>query len=357
MISNHKTKVLAGGSLAVMLLAASGARAATGTAAGTTVSNTASVGYSIGGVAQPTVNSNAASFLVDRKANVMVAEVGGAATFTSYGQNNQVTTFTVTNTTNAVQDFRLFGVNTLAGVTTTVLNHVDTTGVTNIRVFVDANNNGQYDSGIDTATFIDELAPDASKTVFLVADLPASGPAGGVAGVVLTAVLATSGTGGVLGGDLVASLLDDPNAIDTVFADGAGVGDLARDGRFSAEDEYDVYGVSAEATKFATVISDPVNGVVAPKAIPGAVIEYCIAVKNIGLQSITGVSVTDNIPTNTTYLPGSIHVGGTFLLGACVLDGPSVADATAFNGTGVSATLPTLTAGSISTTRFRVTVN
>jgi hypothetical protein len=81
---------------------------------------------------------------------------------------------------------------------------------------------------------------------------------------------------------LTQSLLDDPAQIDTVFADAAGYADLLRDGRFSAGDEYAVAGATADVTKTAVVISDPMNGIVAPKAIPGAVVEYCIAVKNIG---------------------------------------------------------------------------
>jgi hypothetical protein len=66
--------------------------------------------------------------------------------------------------------------------------------VTNIRVFVDVNGNGTYDAATDTATYIDELAPDATKTVFVVADVPASGPASGISGVELTAVVAAGGS-------------------------------------------------------------------------------------------------------------------------------------------------------------------
>ncbi|KSB87751.1 hypothetical protein AS593_00550 [Caulobacter vibrioides] len=355
MNSKLKRAAVGGVSIASLMLAGA-APAAPGTLAGSTINNTASVGYSIGGVAQPTVNSTTASFVVDRKVNVTVAEVGGTATFTSYGQKDQVTTFTVTNNTNSVQDFRLFGVDSVLG-TTTTLNHTDSTGVTNIRVFVDSNGNGQYDAGVDTATYIDELAPDQTKTVFIVADLPASGPAGGVAGVILTAVTASGGASGTLGADVTASLVDDVNAVDTVFGDAAGWADAYRDARHSAQDEYDVYGTSALAVKTATLISDPLNGLVAPKAIPGAVMEYCIAVKNIGVQAITGVTVTDNIPANTTYVPGSTHVGGTVLLGVCQGDGVGAADGSVYNGTAVTATIPTIAPNDVVTARFRVTIN
>lgn len=332
------------------------ASAATGVQAGTNVNNTATVAYSVGGVPQTPVASNTASFVVDRKVNLTVAEVGGAATLVSFGQTDQVTTFTVTNTTNATQDFRLFALNTALGVQTQ-LGRVDNFGVNNIRVFVDGNGNGLYDAGVDTATYIDELAPDATKTVFVVADIPAAGPAGGVAGVELTAVVAAGGAGGVLGADLIQSLLDNPTQIDTVFADAAGYADLVRDGRFSAGDEYDIAAPTAQVTKTALVISDPMNGGLAPKAIPGAVVEYCIQVKNIGSLPLTGVAVTDAIPADTTYLANSTYVGGNVLLGACLFDGAQATDANVFNGARVATTIANIAVGATVTTRFRVTVN
>jgi uncharacterized repeat protein (TIGR01451 family) len=356
MKNSYRRLALAGVSALVVGLWGPLASAATGTQAGTSVNNTASVAYTVGGVAQTPVASNAATFVVDRKANVMVAEVGGAATTVAFGQTDQVTTFTVTNTTNATQDFRLFALNVGIGAPTQ-LGHTDNFGVTNIRVFLDVNGNGTYDPATDTATYIDELAPDQTKTVFVVADIPASGPASGISGVQLTAVVATGGAGGSLGGDVTQSLLDDPTQIDTVFADGAGFADIVRDARYSAGDEYAVAGATAQATKTVTVISDPMNGAVTPKAIPGAVVEYCIQVKNIGAGAMTGVGITDNIPTNTTYVAGSTYVGGSVLLGACVADGAQATDGNVYNGTRIATTIASIAAGATSTTRFRVTLN
>lgn len=355
-MKNSYRKMAMAGASALVAMTANQAMAATGTVAGTNVNNTASVSYSVGGISQTPVSSNTATFVVDRKANVMVAEVGGAATAVSYGQSNQVTTFTVTNTTNATQDFRLFGVNTVPGLQTP-LGHTDTFGVTNIRVFVDSNNNGTYEVGVDIATYIDELAPDATKTVFIVADVPVSGPANGVSGVNLTAVVATGGTAASLGADMTASLLDDPTQIDTVFADAAGWIDLLRDGRYSAGDEYSIAGAAAEAKKTVVLISDPLNGLITPKAIPGAVMEYCISVKNISAQTITGVGISDNIPANTTYLPGSTYTGSTVLAGVCVLDGTQASDGTVFDGTKVTNNIASLAAGVTTAMRFRVTLN
>lgn len=153
------------------------------------------------------------------------------------------------------------------------------------------------------------------------------------------------------------SLLDDTNQIDTVFADGAGFADLVRDARHSAGDEYLIAAASAEVTKFAVLISDPLNGIVSPKAIPGAIIEYCIAVKNIGGQAITNVGLTDNIPANTTYVANSTYVNGTFSGGLCVLDGAQATDGNVYNGSRIATNITSIASGATATTRFRVTID
>lgn len=361
-MSRSLTSRIALSGTALSLVVSGAAQAATGTAAGTTVTNTASVAYSVGGVAQTPVNSNAATFLVDRKVNLTVAQVGGQATTVDAGATNQAIAFTVTNNTNSVQDFRLFATQQNSLILT-LLGHSDSFDVDNLRVFVDVNGNGTYDSGTDTATYIDELAPDATVTVFLVADIPNSLPANPFAGVGLTAVAATGGTGGSLGADLTASLLADVSgSVDNVFADAAGTIDLNRDGRFSAVGEYDVGSATIQVTKTAVTISDPVNLALLPKAIPGAIVEYCIQVKNAGNGTATNIAITDAIPANSTYLSGSTLVGGTVLLGACNADGTSVTDASdsdagQFDGTNVKANIASLAAGATRTARFRVTLN
>lgn len=79
---------------------------ASGTASGTTINNTVSVNYKVGGVDQ-TATGASDSFKVDRKVNLTVAEVGTTTTEVSPGQTAAVTTFTVTNNSNATLDFAL----------------------------------------------------------------------------------------------------------------------------------------------------------------------------------------------------------------------------------------------------------
>ena len=73
------------------------------------------------------------------------------------------------------------------------------------------------------------------------------------------------------------------------------------------------------ATKISTVLSDGVSGG-NPKAIPGAVIQYCITVNNAGSGTATSVSAGDILPANVTYVPGSMRSGATCGTAATVED-------------------------------------
>lgn len=350
-----------------VILCHSGSALAAGTTAGTSVNNTASVTYSAGGTTQ-TVQSNQATFVVDRKVNLSVTEVGGSVTQTSQGAADQVTTFLVTNLTNAVQDFRLEADQQTFSIP---LLGVDNFNVTNMRVFVDSNGNGTYDAGVDTATFIDQLAPDTSATVFIVANVPtAVGEDVAIVSLVATAAVAGA-SGGSLGADLVATSLltaDSPNTVDIVFADALGTYDAARDGAARAFDAYKISTAAVAMAKSAKVISDPLNLLVNPKAIPGAVVEYCLASTNAGPGTATNVNIADAIPAGTTYISNSLTVGGLGIGGQCVLSGTiedddtSGADETdlyggSFDGASITASIPTLTTLLPLNVAFRVTIN
>jgi len=59
--------------------------------------------------------------------------------------------------------------------------------------------------------------------------------------------------------------------------------------------------------KTSTVISDPVNGTTNPKAIPGAIVEYAIRVRNAGSRAVDASSIVmiDEMPANMAFMPGT----------------------------------------------------
>ncbi len=61
--------------------------------------------------------------------------------------------------------------------------------------------------------------------------------------------------------------------------------------------------------KISTVISDPTNGTQNPKAIPGAIMRYCILIGNAGSGTATNLVATDLLPSSITYRTGSLASG------------------------------------------------
>jgi uncharacterized repeat protein (TIGR01451 family) len=337
---------------------------ATGTVAGTSISNTATLDYAVSGVSQNQLSSNAASFLVDRRVLLTVAEVGGGYTDVAPGQTARVLTFTVTNNTNAALDFRLSAAQVVTGGADPFGGN-DDFDPSNVQVFVDANGNGTYEAGTDTGTFLDEIAADATRTVFVVADIPLGRADNDTAAVVLTAIAAEPGTAAALGADVTQTAGADTAAVDTVFGDVAGDTDAARDGRHSDTDAFRVRTATISVTKTATIVSDPFNGTTNPKRIPGAVIEYCIVVSNTGSTSADTIVMSDSIATQpVTFVAGSIVAGGAADCtgGSAEDDNAAGADESdpnggSFAGSTVTITVPSVAGGASTSGRFRVTIN
>lgn len=352
-----KTRLLLAAGFVASVAGASPAFA-DGTTAGTSITNTVTVNYQVGGVAQDAVTASN-SFTVDRKIDLTIVETGNATTSVSPGQTVAVTTFNVTNTSNEALDFALSAAQLTGGAAPH--GGTDDFDVSTLAVYVDTNGNGVYDAGTDlAATYLDELAADSSRTVFIVSAIPLGLDTGQKAVVSLTATAREGGTASSQGTAITQTAGANTVGEDTVFTDGAGTDDAARDGAFSARDDYTVAAAALSVAKTSVVISDPVNGTTEPKMIPGAVVEYCIAVTNAaGGVAASSVAISDPLPSQTTYLASGaesigIRLGGTVTGGVCNADG---AAGGSFSANTVSGTLTSVPAGSSSTLRFRVTVN
>ncbi|MEN9684095.1 MAG: hypothetical protein RLZZ427_1846 [Pseudomonadota bacterium] len=123
-------------------------------------------------------------------------------------------------------------------------------------------------------------------------------------------------------------------------------------------------------TKTSKVLSDPVNGTTNPKALPGAVVQYCVLATNNGIANaphatlaVTSLSAPDAIPSGVTYVPGSMLSGSTCDTATTPEDDDNVgADETDPIGMSISGTTITGTAASLAPTEtmamvFNVTVN
>jgi uncharacterized repeat protein (TIGR01451 family) len=327
---------------------------ASGTTAGSTITNNVSVSYQVGGVTQNSLSASS-SFTVDRRVTFTVAEEGNATTQVSPGQTAAVTSFIVTNTSNAPLDFALAATNRAGGAA--AHGGTDNFDVSNMNVYRDTNNDGDYDAGTDLQiTYLDQLAADANARVFVVVDIPLGRSTNDVAGVRLTGTAHEATAAGSLGAVVTQTAGANTAGVDTVFGDTNADGNTARDGIHFDEDDYTVLAASITAAKTSRVISDPLNGTTNPKLIPGAVVEYCITAANAtGSATATNVSISDTLPGETTYLSSfGVLVNGTVTGSTCNADG-AIAGAHA-SGV-VSGTIPSVVAGDTRTVLFRVTIN
>ena len=185
----------------------------------------------------------------------------------------------------------------------------------------------------------------------MVANVPLGRATDDVAGVRLTATASEATAAGSLGATVTETAGANTAGVDTVFADTNANGNTARDGIHFDEDDYTVLAANLTATKSSRVISDPLNGTTNPKMIPGAVVEYCIAVSNAaGSATATNVAITDTLPAATTFVAGfGILVNGTVTSGTCNADGTAGGSYAA--GT-VTAPLSNIAAGDDADGRF-----
>ncbi|MEM6475833.1 MAG: hypothetical protein AAF687_06670 [Pseudomonadota bacterium] len=312
----RRTKQLLGTVSAAALIVMSSAPAmAEGIRAGTDITNTVTVTYEVGDVVQ-TPETDTDVFAVDRRVNVTVSAVDSPKTVNP-GEENAYLTFDVTNLSNDVIDLDLDAV--LTSGTQADINGNSAT----FTIYEDTNNDGVFDINDDNViTFLDEVEADAVERVFVVSDIELTASNLDEFDVTLTADAHEADTGAdgdgnddnTLGAELTESSGDstDQDVVDTVLADGAGATDNANEGDFSAEGTFVVSAAEVEVTKSSSVVSDPVNLTNNPKAIPGAVIKYCIAVVNpTGGALATDISVVDSLPDDVVFVPGSIRLDAT----------------------------------------------
>lgn len=365
------TQLLGAVSATALIVMSSSPALAVGTTAGTDITNSVSVTFEVGGETQNPVTDDD-TFTVDRKIDVNVNFTGASPVSVSPGQTQAALAFDVTNLSNATVDLDL----------STVLTGGTAANITNFEIYLDADGDGTLSAAEIAAgpiTFLDEVAADdglgaETISVIVVADIEVDAINGDTFDVVLVADAHEAGSAGSLGAEITATGGANTVGVDTVLADGnGGTGqDADNDGGYSDAGQFEVAGAVVTVVKSSRIISDPVNGISAnAKAIPGAVIEYCIAVSNAAdAATAENVNVADDLPADVTFTPGDfgIFVDGTASISGGVAtcsggsDGEGVtAFFTAGGGTGgldeIAAQLTDIPASTTRSVYFRVTIN
>lgn len=338
---NFRRRLL--GVCASLLLIAPQPGWAVGTSAGTFISNRATLTYVIGVGSPSSATSNTVSFLVDEIIQpVLTWQDGTPVAVTSPGSND-VLTFLLTNSGNGPEAFgltRTNGLTPLPDGNYTPLNGsigsiylesgllagFQATGPNADTVYVPSANDPS-------------LAPDASLTIYMISNTPsvANNARGDV---LLAAASLTAGAAGALPGTSLSGL-------------GQGGGSAvvgATRARSSATGSYIASGVGFVMNKTVLSVLDPQGTAV---VMPGAVMVYQIVATLSGAGTATSLMITDPLPANTTYVPGSIVVNGIAKTDAADADSAQFISATQT----LSVSLGNVAAPANIVITFRATIN
>jgi len=261
---------------------------AVGVPAGTSIDNTAQVTYQVGAV-NATATSNTSSVMVAEILDVVVTLQTPSVPVLA-GATQREMLFRVTNTGNGTETFTL-------SANAAVRN--DDFDPSNARIYFDSDSSGDFSVGdvlYVPGSNDPTLASGASVDVLIVSDVPGNVTNGQKAFARLTAASNTL-TGKA--GDTK------PGAGDS--------GSLAvlglSGGKAADKGTYQVGNSPFTFTKPAKV-TDPRGG---HEPVPGSVITYTLKISPTGVSAANSALVTDAIPANTTYVPGSLTLNGTAL--------------------------------------------
>ena len=284
------------------------------TPADTTVSNTFTLDYNVGGVPQPQITPPAPTdFKVDRLIDLTVADEFNATTVPNASDVEVV--FSVTNNGNDEQGYALslaedpanpFDTETPASALPELAYYIDTTGT------------AAYDDTIATTAYDStnppELMPDEVLWVVVTQDIAVDALDGETADVVLLAQTLVPGTTTAITTSDGSNVL---GTVENVLIDAAGddSSDDPTDGAHSATASYIISGADVAGTKTVSTYSDVVGAtncgtftVAGPGGfnIPGACVEYVIEVTNDGSAQATDIEVGDLLPPHLTYVAASV---------------------------------------------------
>jgi hypothetical protein len=314
--------------VAVMLLSVVGLNAA-GTAAGTTVKNSATLSFNVGGVPQNVVPSNEDSFVVDKKIDFLLENKDAEQIDVIPASTNQITTWEIINEGNMDQNFTF----TVAQLTSgeTIYADADTKDSEALTVEY-STDGGTTWIAILSATPL-EIAVDTTVKVRIKTDIDSTRVDGDVMNISLTAV-AVDKDGNA---EVKSTTADDKDVVEIVFAEAVSLtGEAKENGTFIAWGGYIVKAPKLDLTKTSCVLTDPVNLTTNPKRIPGATVLYILDINNSSTTSdATDVNLSDTLEAtlDISTLANLKHHDGVAAACSCS-DGTAYTGGTAFTNTG-----------------------
>ena len=312
---------------------------AAGTPAGTVIPNAATLSYSYRGEVQLPVTVYAPHLIVNEVINhVLTAQNSGPLSVMA-PDTGKALTFALTNTGNGTETFRLTRNNAVEGDAFDPINPPEGSiylenGAQPGFQATGPNADTVYVPGTNDPT----LLADATQIIYVVSNIPASLANGALGNLTLTASSTTPGAAGAAVGTRLVGA--GQNGVDAMVGSARG--------RSSAAGAYLVSSVSLAVTKTVVSVLDPRGGTL---VMPGTILTYRIALALTGIGVAELLQLSDPLPAETTYVPGSLLVNGAPRTDAQDNDNASFASGV------VRATFGNTVAPANHVIEFKVTVN
>ncbi len=341
MRKQYRIGVIAAFMWCVLLNAASGM----GTPAGTVIQNQATASFTVGS-ANYTQQSNTDTIQVAEIINVAVTWQEAANVTVSPGDADQVVTFRIINTGNGSESFSILadsdihdGSDQFDPVKRSI--YIESDGVAGFSA-----GDAQYVETEGPDPVIDGNSADNWVDVYVLNSIPTDVNDGDIGHTSIQVVSTTTDNSAAPGQVFIGQGTDGVDAV-------AG----SSSGNAAEQATYQVVNVTITITKTSSIESDPVFGT---QPVPGATITYLLTIEAVGSGTAVGVVVTDPIPENTTYVPGSLVLNGTSAL--TDIEGDDIGSVTDTNSDS-ELDLVTVTLGDLSesdgfgTLSFQVTID
>jgi len=261
---------------------------AAGTPAGTPITNTATVTYTLGSDPAPLTAAASDSFEVQEIINISAVWQDAADVPVDSPQAGAVLTFLVTNTGNGPEDIRLLTSDTLGG---------DDFDPAVQSLWLESNGTAGCQPNDTPYSGVVTLNADQNAVIYVLSNIPGSLSQAQSGRVQLTAEALTAGAAGQPAGTILPNA--GWNAVDAV------VGLTNADGQ--AAGVYRVATVTVTLSKSIAAITDTHGG---QRPEDNARVTYRIAVDVAGIGTAQSLVITDSIAPEMTYVPESITLDG-----------------------------------------------
>jgi uncharacterized repeat protein (TIGR01451 family) len=284
---------------------------AVGTPAGTPITNSATLTFSIGGQAAAPVTAVAAGVVVAEVINVLLTAQDGSPLAVNSPDAGKALTFLLTNTGNGKEAFGLTRNNQLAG---DQFDPVSAGGA----IYLESGAQPGFQASGPNADIAyapgsndPVLLADGSRVIYLVSNIPAAQPTGAVGNASLSAASTTPGAAGATPGTTLPARGD--AGVDAIVG--------ASRAQATAQGSYIVSGLVLNVLKTVAAVSDTQGGTL---VMPGSVLTYRVVLTLSGTGIAENLAFSDPLPAATTYLPASLTVDGAARSDAVDADNASV---------------------------------